>query len=709
MVKLELVFEVDMGCNILPNLATVGTFDGVNQSIAVGSMGGTVVMHSLDTNYSNYMPIPSCHKFNVQGSITRLHSYSPGQSEISRLLIATPTSLLAYNADLNRDDFHIDVDGITALTTGELKIGIPLIFVGTESTITGYNSTGKEVYWSVSSHVISSMAVIPSNKSGYLVVGTDDCYITVFDDTNAVARIVETDTPMHIVPIGTSDRFVYGLANGVVGVYSNQSKVWSITPKSCISSITACDINGDGVLEIIIGWSDGSFEVRLNHENRKDLIYKETLTSPVTAVLSFKQAKTGCNMFLICTENGRVFGYSAMDLNTDEDIENKYEVEVEGLLKELELIEMEMKEVDDQLKQFETKNNLSNSLNTNDNIAASIQLNELQKSVDLIVKLSSDTKMFKGIILHSTNLFEGANSWFIPVSKPTQSLVVPLYPRVGVQTDIDVDILFGDVYSTMSEITKVNIKIPAFICYQSIPAPNVTFSERVTASLGYRGPQLKEWVHRNFTNHHHIDTYDKFEVFYTSLYDKANLSISFSTCNGGELTISSDCLGIVSQIIQHLITELNIDDLESTVELSGTLGLIKDMLVQLNENEVLRLKMTADIADATQYLKALLVRAEDARALSQIQLMKQYYVSIHDINKTLTTEHIKRCNNYKEFMRLQKEMHHTLEMFLNCRNGQPQSNLLTQIKRMLNDKSYDSLITLLSSGSSISSKTSGRC
>ncbi len=86
-----------------------------------------------------------------------------------------------------------------------------------------------------------------------------------------------------------SPRFGYALANGTVGVYNNTSRLWRLKSKSTVSCITSYDIDGDGVPELVSGWTSGKLEAR--REANAELVYRDHFSAPLSALTKVRRPR----------------------------------------------------------------------------------------------------------------------------------------------------------------------------------------------------------------------------------------------------------------------------------------------------------------------------------------------------------------------------------------------------------------------------------
>ena len=61
------------------------------------------------------------------------------------------------------------------------------------------------------------------------------------------------------------------------------------------------------------------------------------------------------------------------------------------------------------------------------------------------------------------------------------------------------------------------------------------------------------------------------------------------------------------------------------------------------------------MADSSNLIKALVIKAEDARIVRDLKLMKRYYADLFALNNELVGKCTKRSNNDKELLNALKE------------------------------------------------------
>ena len=129
----------------------------------------------------------------------------------------------------NRDVFDKEVsDGVSCLAFGlPPQIGVPLIVAGGNCSITGFDVSGDERFWTVTGDNASTLAFLDWDDDGEdeLVVGSDDFSIRVFKGEEMIFDINEQSKILFIRKIH-KQIFGYALVNGAFGVYHGKKRLW---------------------------------------------------------------------------------------------------------------------------------------------------------------------------------------------------------------------------------------------------------------------------------------------------------------------------------------------------------------------------------------------------------------------------------------------------------------------------------------------------
>ncbi len=193
-------FNIKLDQQVLPRLVAIGRFDGVKPTLALGTTGGKVLLHSPHENYqargyayagsSDYNNDTNVRHLNFNRKITALttgsfqgntvgsSSSGAGGATPDILFIGTETSLLAYDVERNADLFFKDVsDGVNCLLVGkEGTASQPIVLAGGNCSVLGFDDKGEEALWTVTGDNASSIALCDVDNDGHLemVVGSDD-------------------------------------------------------------------------------------------------------------------------------------------------------------------------------------------------------------------------------------------------------------------------------------------------------------------------------------------------------------------------------------------------------------------------------------------------------------------------------------------------------------------------------------------------------
>lgn len=169
---------------------------------------------------------------NTNKEITALHcgKLDPRKPDLDMVFIGSNTNLLVYDCTNNSDVFDKEVnDGLSSLCICDGSfipdVGQPLVIIGGNCNITGFDVDGEERFWTVSGDNVQALELLDfdNDQVNELAAGSDDFAIRVFKGEEIIQDITEKAKVIQIARIN-SNSFGYSLSNGAYGVYVLKKK-----------------------------------------------------------------------------------------------------------------------------------------------------------------------------------------------------------------------------------------------------------------------------------------------------------------------------------------------------------------------------------------------------------------------------------------------------------------------------------------------------
>ncbi|KAJ8966048.1 hypothetical protein NQ317_018129 [Molorchus minor] len=232
-------FTLELNYKIVPGLVTLGKYDGTHPSITAATSTDKVLIHSphkKNVSTSGRMIWSETNReiatLNINHSITCLATgiLNPKDGK-DVLVIGINTHILVYNVHDNKDIFYKECqDGAKSLAIGTFNGSeLPLVMVGGNSSVHGFDTSGREIFWTAFGEVITSLVLMDFTKSGLneLIVASEDFNIRIFKGNQVLATLVETEMVTNLIPL-PEHRLAYSVSNGTVGVYEQEKRLWRI-------------------------------------------------------------------------------------------------------------------------------------------------------------------------------------------------------------------------------------------------------------------------------------------------------------------------------------------------------------------------------------------------------------------------------------------------------------------------------------------------
>lgn len=95
-------------------------------------------------------------------------------------------------------------------------------------------------------------------------------------------------------------------------------------------------------------------------------------------------------------------------------------------------------------------------------------------------------------------------------------------------------------------------------------------------------------------------------------------NIKMTPENGGKITVRCDDMDTAAELVQDMAQNLVIRELESVADFPYEMSEFRQVLMRVDEHNAIRLKLTAEMADSSNVVKTLVIKAEDARILGDM-------------------------------------------------------------------------------------------
>ncbi|MEW5314625.1 MAG: hypothetical protein WDW38_006104 [Sanguina aurantia] len=693
-------FHLHLNEKIQRGQATIGKYDGKHAALTCATTAGKIFLHQPHLQGHGQEQLTY---LNINKQITALVAGLLGDAHAKdMLLVGTHSNLQCYDVDQNKDMFFKDIpDGVNSALVGAFGMYGPMAIVGGNCSIQGFGPDGSEDYWTVTGDNVSAMAFCDVDQDGRaeLLVGSDDFDIRIFQGGDVIAETSEADTFVGLCAVW-GPRFGYALVNGTIGVYEKLERVWRVKSKHSVCAIASADLDGDGVPELISGWGNGRMEVR--KADTGEVIYRDHLASGVSAILKADYRNDGAEEVVLCGAEGEVRGYLPLDSSTIAMADSADFGDQQSALADLtqrkqelvyELTSYQASKVTDR-SQVDT----ATLIPQDTRIDSYIAINRDTASCDLILRTSNDT-VIRGVVVFGEQIF-AEESLFVYPKVAESKLAVALKPIKDVAVVLMIKVLVGQRTSAVFHVFELEIELPKFSMYAAVEKgsfPEPTAS--VTFSINERVARLANWIETRFSVKATSAKADVLEAFFLCLRDRQPLVLKVHPVNNQvQVTIKTDNMDLAGEAVQDLAAYLGILDLQSTADFPVAMTSFKEVLQTVDEHNLTRLRMNADMADSSNLIKTLLIRAEDVRILGDMKSMKKFYRQLFDLNRDLIADHDKRATNHKELLDALKEVNQMIQRSARLRVGGPKTRVVAACRAAIKVNNMASLFKIIREG-----------
>lgn len=732
------IFTLKINHRVNPHMVTVGRYNGKHTALTCATAAGKVLIHNphMKTRQGGRLDSSADSDVNLLSINQQVSSVCAGRLNPSAandiLAVGTQTNLLAYDIDNNSDLFYKDTpDGANAVDIGELgEIPGPMVIMGGNCSLQGYDLEGNENFWTVTGDNVCSLTLLDFTGNGQneLIVGSEDFDIRVFREDEILAEMTETEAITCLCPMNNT-RFGYALANGTVGVYDRTSRYWRIKSKNQAYTIHSFDLDSDGVPELITGWSNGKIDARSDRTG--EVIFKDNFTSAVAGIVQADYRLDGSQQLLCVSTDGEVKGYNPapremrgnlMDSNLEQDTIRELGMRKQNLMMELKNYDQNEKAgvvaaaaMQDALQsgsKFSAERPFPVGQEYDQEkmgvIPAATQLQTTltvnpgddtkAPHVELFIGTTNDT-LVRAALIFAEGIFEGESHVIHPHPNALSNCVrVPIIPPKDVPVDLHIKAFIGYKSSMQFHVFELTRQLPRFSmyapCRKDCPEPKSS----CTFQINERMQRVLLWINQSFLLQDDIDVEGSLNVAFMSLRGSGPLFLKMEP--QGLMTIRTDDMDLAGDVIQALCQFLNIDDMQVSADFPDEMEKLRSILVKVDEYHAVRQKLTAEMADHSNLIRSMVVRAEDARLMGDMKNMRRGYSELYNMNRDLINGYTIRCSNHQELLACLKQLNQVIQKAGRLRVGKYKTQVVSACRAAIKSNNVSALFKIMKTGAS---------
>jgi len=343
---------------------------------------------------------------------------------------------------------------------------------------------------------------------------------------------------------------------------------------------------------------------------------------------------------------------------------------------------------------------MSGAIPRDTHVNSSLEMNPEIQSGELVLSTNNDT-IIKAVIMFAEAVFE-EEARFVYFPNPKSTARIPIRPPRDVASDMIIKVMVSSRTSPVFHVFELDFKLPRFCMFIPVQEDVAEPISSVSFNFPERASRVAAWIDGAFmTNTSEGLTMhsEALSVAFVSLRDAKPLLIKITGEGGAaKMTIRTDNLEVAGDFVQEMCAGLGITELESTADFPYDMEEFRGVLMKVDEHNAVRQKLTADMADSSNAVKMFVIKAEDARILQDMSLMRRMYGQLFDLNRELIMEHTKRATNQAELLAALKEVNQMIQKTARLRMGQAKTRIIASCRQAIKANNIHALFKIMSFG-----------
>ena len=340
-------------------------------------------------------------------------------------------------------------------------------------------------------------------------------------------------------------------------------------------------------------------------------------------------------------------------------------------------------------------------------VVSSLEMDASLGHGQLVVSTNNDT-VVKGVVLRGAGAFEGPEEsryFRFDEKNARREARVPILPPGDDACDVAVHVLVAaSGASATYHVFDLDFRIPRFWGWVPLRADQVTRDDIPSGSVSFAAAEgsvrVARWLDETFrcdAARAVRDDASDVRCAFLCLADGARVVFE-QRAESGTASVRADAMERAGTFVEAMCVGLGIQHLDSEADFPIEMEELRETLRVVDERNARRSKLAAETADASNAVKALIVRAEDSRILRDMPAAIAAYGDLFDVNRELMVEHSKRAENHAELLKALKHVNQVIHRASRLRYGAGAARVVKACRKAVKENNTQALFRIVGFG-----------